>query len=81
MLYGSQAMHGNTVQMVHKRTSDFQNDTQYRGVLPTLRLYQLTEKHSRFCTHLAETRYILRSRHDGCRDDNPTRPTLGVEGS
>jgi len=53
----------------------FQNDTENRGVLCTLRLHQLTEKPSRFCTNLAETRYILRRRHDGCRDDNPTRPT------
>jgi hypothetical protein len=34
-------------------------------------LHQSIEKLSKFCTHLTETRYVLRESHDKCRDDNP----------
>jgi hypothetical protein len=42
-------------------------------MLRTSNLHQSIEKLSKFCTHLTETRYVLRESHGRCRDDNPTR--------
>jgi hypothetical protein len=64
----------------HKGTLHFQNDTENTcGVLRTSHLHQSIEKLSVFCTHLTETRYMLRKSHGRCRDDNPTRPKLCAE--
>jgi hypothetical protein len=61
----------------HKITVLFQNDTENKcGVLRNSHLHQSIEKLSKFCTHLTETRYVLRESHGRCRNDNPTRPKL-----
>jgi hypothetical protein len=61
----------------YKRTLHFQNDTENKcGVLRTSHLHQSIETLSKFCTHLTETRYVLRESHGRFRDDNPTRPKL-----
>jgi hypothetical protein len=49
------------------------------GVLRTLHLHQSIEKLSKFCTHLTDTRYVLRESQGRCRDGNPTRPKLCAE--
>jgi hypothetical protein len=68
------------IQGEHKRTLHFQNDTENKcGLLRTSHLHQSTEKLSKFCTHLAETRYVLRESHGRCRDKNPARPKLCAE--
>jgi hypothetical protein len=60
------------IQSEHKRTLHFQNDTENKcGVLRTSHLHQSIEKLSKFCTHLTETRYVLRESHGRYRDDNP----------
>jgi hypothetical protein len=65
------------IQAEHKRTLHFQNDTENKcGVLRTSHLHQSIEKHSKFCTHLTETRYVLRESRGRCRDDSPARPNF-----
>jgi hypothetical protein len=65
------------IQGEHKGTLHFQNNTENKhGALRTEHLHQSIEKLSKFCTHLTQTRYVLRESHDRCRDDNPTRPKL-----
>jgi hypothetical protein len=62
------------IQSEHKRTLHFQNDTENKcGVLRTSYLHQSIEKHSKFCIHLTESRYVLRESRGRCRDDNCIR--------
>jgi hypothetical protein len=70
----------NKIQSEHKITLHFQNNTENKcGELRTSHLHQSKEKLSKFCTHLTETRYVLRESHGRCRDDNPTRPKIYAE--
>jgi hypothetical protein len=62
------------IQSEHKRTLHFKNDTENKcDAFRTSHLHQSIEKLSKFCTHLTETRYVLRESHGRCRDYNPTR--------
>jgi hypothetical protein len=68
------------IQGGHKRALHSQNDTENKcSVVRTSHLHQSTEKLSKFCTHLTETRYVLRESHGRCRDNNPARTKFCAE--